>query len=48
MSSHMPKLLDDYNKKIKLNLSDILGISNVMRIPKILKVSVIWVLVKLN
>jgi len=40
MSSHMPKLLDDYNKKIKLDLSDILGISNVMRIPKILKVSV--------
>jgi len=39
MSKYIPRLLDDYNKKIKPALSKDLNISNDMRIPKILKVS---------
>ena len=40
MSNYMPRLLDDYNNKIKPELLSVLGISNVMRVPKILKVSI--------
>jgi len=40
MSNYVPRLLDDYNTKIKSELADILGISNVMRIPKLLKISI--------
>ena len=40
MSNYMPRLLDDYNNKIKPELLSDLGISNVMRVPKILKVSI--------
>ena len=39
MSKYIPRLLDDYNKKIKSALSKDLNISNDMRIPKILKIS---------
>jgi len=39
MSKYIPRLLDDYNKKIKPALSKDLNISNDMRIPKILKIS---------
>ena len=39
MSKYIPRLLDDYNKKIKPSLSKDLNISNGMRIPKILKIS---------
>ena len=40
MSNYVPRLLDSYNTKIKSELADILGISNVMRIPKLLKISI--------
>ena len=40
MSNYMPRLLDDYNNKIKPELLSVLGISNVMRVPKILKISI--------
>ena len=40
MSNYVPRLLDDYNTKIKSELSDVLGISNIMRIPKLLKISI--------
>ena len=40
MSNYIPRLLDDYNNKIKLELSKSLGISNIMRVPKILKISI--------
>ena len=40
MSNNVPRLLDNYNTKIKSELADILGISNVMRIPKLLKISI--------
>ena len=40
MSNYMPRLLDDYNNKIKPELLNVLGISNVMRVPKILKISI--------
>tara|TARA_B100000686_G_C16216748_1_gene678153 strand:+ start:37 stop:627 length:591 start_codon:yes stop_codon:yes gene_type:complete len=40
MSNYAPRLLNDYNTKIKSELADILGISNVMRIPKLLKISI--------
>lgn len=39
MSKYIPRLLEDYNKRIKPSLSKDLGISNQMRVPKILKVS---------
>ena len=39
MSKYVPRLLDDYNNKIKPALSKDLNISNDMRIPKILKIS---------
>jgi len=39
MSKYVPRLLDDYNKKIKPALSKDLNIENGMRIPKILKIS---------
>ena len=39
MSKYIPRLLEDYNKKIKPSLSKDLGISNQMRVPKILKIS---------
>ena len=37
MSKYIPRLLEDYNKRIKPSLSKDLGISNQMRVPKILK-----------
>ena len=39
MSEYIPRLLNDYNTKIKTVLSKDLNISNDMRIPKILKIS---------
>ena len=39
MSKYVPRLLNDYNEKIKPALSKDLSISNDMRIPKILKIS---------
>ena len=39
MSKYIPRLLEDYNKRIKPSLSKDLGISNHMRVPKILKIS---------
>ena len=39
MSKYIPRLLNDYNEKIKPALSKDLSISNDMRIPKILKIS---------
>ena len=39
MSKYIPRLLEDYNKIIKPSLSKDLGISNQMRVPKILKIS---------
>ena len=39
MSKYIPRLLTDYNKRIKPALSKDLNISNDMRIPKILKIS---------
>jgi len=39
MSEYIPRLLNDYNTKIKTALSKDLNISNDMRIPKILKIS---------
>ena len=39
MSKYVPRLLNDYNEKIKPALSKDLNISNDMRIPKILKIS---------
>ena len=39
MSEYIPRLLNDYNTKIKATLSKDLNISNDMRIPKILKIS---------
>ena len=41
MSNYTPRLLDNYNKEIKSSLSDKLSISNSMRIPKLLKISII-------
>ena len=40
MSNYMPRLLNDYNTKIKANLSKDLNISNDMRVPKLLKISI--------
>ncbi len=40
MSNYMPRLLNDYNTKIKEHLSKELNISNNMRIPKLLKISI--------
>ena len=40
MSNYTPRLLDTYNKEIKLSLSEKLNISNNMRIPKLLKISI--------
>ena len=40
MSNYTPRLLDNYNKEIKSSLSDKLSISNSMRIPKLLKISI--------
>ncbi len=40
MSNYMPRLLNDYNNKIKPELLSVLGISNIMRVPKILKISI--------
>ena len=40
MSNYIPRLLDTYNKEIKTSLSKELKISNNMRIPKLLKVSI--------
>ena len=39
MSKYIPRLLEDYNNRIKTELSKDLGISNQMRIPKLLKIS---------
>jgi len=39
MSKYIPRLLEDYNNRIKVELSKDLGISNEMRIPKLLKIS---------
>ena len=39
MSKYVPRLLNDYNEKIKPALSKDLSISNNMRVPKILKIS---------
>ena len=39
MSKYIPRLLEDYNKRIKPALSKDLGISNQMRVPKLLKIS---------
>ena len=39
MSKYIPRLLEDYNKRIKPSLSKDLEISNQMRVPKILKIS---------
>ena len=39
MSKYIPRLLEDYNKRIKTELSKDLGISNQMRVPKLLKIS---------
>ena len=39
MSKYIPRLLEDYNKRIKPALSKDLGISNQMRVPKISKIS---------
>lgn len=39
MSKYIPRLLDNYNNKIKPDLSKELNISNHMRIPKLLKIS---------
>ena len=39
MSKYIPRLLNDYNERIKPALSKDLNISNDMRIPKILKIS---------
>tara|TARA_Y100001934_G_scaffold238197_1_gene290922 strand:- start:332 stop:910 length:579 start_codon:yes stop_codon:yes gene_type:complete len=39
MSKYIPRLLEDYNKRIKPSLSKDLGISNQMRVPKISKIS---------
>tara|TARA_B100000676_G_scaffold276710_1_gene297815 strand:+ start:677 stop:1255 length:579 start_codon:yes stop_codon:yes gene_type:complete len=39
MSKYIPRLLEDYNKRIKPSLSKDLGLSNQMRVPKILKIS---------
>jgi|TARA_B110001454_G_scaffold216756_1_gene240606 large subunit ribosomal protein L5 len=39
MSKYIPRLLDNYNTKIKPALSKDLNISNHMRIPKLLKIS---------
>ena len=40
MSNYTPRLLENYNTKIKTELSDILEISNIMRVPKLLKISI--------
>ena len=40
MSDYIPRLLDNYNKDIKSSLSKELEISNSMRIPKLLKISI--------
>ena len=40
MSDYTPRLLDNYNKKIKSFLSKELNISNSMRVPKLLKISI--------
>ena len=39
MSKYVPRLLNDYNEKIKPALSKDLSISNDMRVPKLLKIS---------
>lgn len=39
MSKYIPRLLEDYNNRIKTELSKDLGIFNQMRIPKLLKIS---------
>lgn len=39
MSKYVPRLLEDYNQKIKPALSKDLNISNSMRVPKLLKIS---------
>ena len=40
MSNYIPRLLNDYNTKIKTSLSKELNISNHMRVPKLLKISI--------
>jgi len=40
MPDYIPRLLDNYNSKIKTELSNVLGISNIMRVPKLLKISI--------
>ena len=40
MPDYIPRLLDNYNSKIKTELSSVLGISNIMRVPKLLKISI--------
>jgi len=40
MSDYIPRLLNNYNKEIKSSLSKKLNISNVMRIPKLIKISI--------
>ena len=40
MATYIPRLLNDYNTKIKTNLSKELNISNSMRVPKLLKISI--------
>ena len=39
MEQYIPRLLDDYNKRIKNHLSEVLKISNPMRIPRLSKIS---------
>ena len=40
MTEYMPRLLNDYNSRIKAILSKDLEISNDMSIPKLLKISI--------
>jgi Ribosomal protein L5 len=40
MSDYIPRLLNNYNKEIKSSLSKKLNISNIMRIPKLIKISI--------
>ena len=40
MPDYSPRLLESYNKEIKKSLSDELNISNTMRVPKLLKISI--------
>ena len=46
MSKYIPRLLEDYNKRIKPSLSKDLGISNQMRVPKILKISFFYLSIR--